>query len=139
MADMIFNAFNQKLGAGVFDLSSDSLKLCLLTSAYTPDATDAVYGDLSGEVANGNGYTTGGKALTGVTWTQDGNGAVLDAADPSWTSATFTARYAVLYDDTDANKSLICLFDFGGNVAVTAGTFTVSFDAAGMLVLDVAA
>lgn len=136
MADFIFNNFAYDLGLAVFDLGSDTLKLCLLTDAYTPDATDAVYGDLSGEVANGNGYTTGGASLSGKSWTKYNDQGILDASDVSWTSATFTARYAVLYDDTAATKPLIGLFDFLSNKSVTSGTFTVQFQASGILVVD---
>ena len=69
MADMIYNSFPLYLGDGTIDLDSDTLKISLHTSSYTPDAGHSSYTDLDNEVANGSGYTTGGKALTTVTWT----------------------------------------------------------------------
>lgn len=138
MADMIFNAFRTGIADGTFGLDADTLKCALLTGSYTPDATDEVFADLSGEVS-GDGYTAGGAVLAGVTWTRNGAVAKLDATDPQWTEASFTARYAVIYKSGTANSltnPLICLLDFGANKTVTAGTFMVVFDAAGILTLS---
>lgn len=63
---------------------------------------------------------------------------VLDAADLSWTTATITARYGVIYDSTpgtDATRPLIAYFDFGTDQTSTAGTFSVTFDATGICYL----
>lgn len=103
-----------------------------------PDATDVGYADLSGEVANGNGYTTGGVVLGSVTWNRSAGTVTFDAADPSWSSATFTARYLVIYDDTPTSPAdpLVLLKDFGSDKSVTNGTFTVQFDAGGIFTLS---
>jgi len=138
MADTIFTSFKRRIGDGTFDMDADTFKCALLTSSYTPDATDAVFADLSSEVS-GTGYTAGGATLTNVTWTNSGTTAVLDADDPSWTTATITARYAVIYKSGTANSltnPLVCLLDFGADKGVTGGTFTVNFNAAGILVLS---
>ena len=135
MADMFFNSFKQKIADGTIDLDTHSFKVCLLTSAYTPTATHTQYSNLTGEVANGNGYTTGGKALTSVTWTQASGTATWDAADPVWTSSTFTARYAVIYDDTATNKDLMLLIDFGSDKSPSNGDFSIVFNAAGIFTL----
>ena len=132
MADMIFNSFRKKMADGTIDLDSHTFYIMLLTDSYTPDATDAVLGDLSGEVANGNGYTTGGKALTGVTWNFSGAVATFDSDDVSWTAATFTARYAVVYDYTAATKDLMLLFDFGANKSPSNGTLSLTVNANGL-------
>jgi hypothetical protein len=138
MADMIFNSFKEGIADGTFDLDGDTLKIALFTSSYTPDATDVVFADLSSEVS-GTGYTAGGATLSSVTWTRSGGTATLDAADPQWTTASFAARYAVVYKSGTANSltnPLICLLDFGSDKTVTSGTFTVSFNASGILTLS---
>lgn len=138
MADMIFNSFKEGIADGTFDLDGDTLKIALFTSSYTPDATDIVFADLSNEVS-GTGYTAGGATLSSVTWNRSGGTATLDAADPQWTTASFTARYAVVYKSGTANSltdPLICLLDFGSDKTVTSGTFTVSFNASGIMTLS---
>ena len=83
----------------------------------------------SGQVANGNGYTTGGVALASKAVTENSTSWVLfDAADPEWTSATFTARGALIYNKTlgDASsnaRGAIAILDFGGDFSVSGGTF----------------
>jgi hypothetical protein len=78
-------------------------------------------------------------ADSGVTWTNVGTSiGVFDFADPSWPSSTITARYGVLYNRTpatDATRPLIGLSDFGSNIASTGGTFTVTINAQGALLL----
>ena len=88
---------------------------------------------MDSEVANGNGYTTGGNALVNVTWTESAGISTLDANDPAWTLSTFTARYAVIYDDTASGKPLICLYDFLDDKSVNYGTFTLYFNESGVL------
>lgn len=137
MADLIYTSFKKHIGDGTFDMDGDTFKCALLTASHTPSAANAVLADLSGEVS-GSGYTAGGATLGNVTWVTSGTTAVLDADDPSWTSATITARYAVIYKSGTANgvtDPLVCLLDFGADKGVTDGTFTVVFDTAGIVVL----
>jgi hypothetical protein len=88
--------------------------------------------------------TTIGSTVTdgSVVWTCVGKGIlVLDGADLSWATSTITARYCVLYDSTpatDATRPLIALIDFGADMASTAGTFLVQFDAVGIAYVFVA-
>lgn len=135
MADTIFNSFLEAVGDGTHDMDNDTFKICLLTSTYTIDATDTQYTDLTNEVANGNGYTTGGADLTSVEWAQTTGTLKFDAANVSWTSASFTARYAVIYNDTATNDELVCLIDFDEDKTVTSGTFTISFNEAGIFTI----
>jgi hypothetical protein len=132
MANFIYDNFGQKVGNKEIDLDNDVLKVCLLTSTHTPDQTHEFYGDLDNEVV-GDGYTIGGETLTTVSWTTSAGVATSDADDPTWTTATFTARYAVIYDDTVASDPLICLYDFGEDKTVNYGTFTLYFNANGIL------
>ena len=136
MADTIFNSFLEAVGDGTHDMDNDTFKICLLTDSYSIDATDTQYSDLTNEVANGNGYTTGGVTLTGVTWTQTSGTLTFDSTmAPAWTSASFTARYAVIYNDTATNDELVCLIDFGENKVVSSGTFTINFNASGIFTI----
>jgi len=138
MADLIYTGFKRGLGLGHFDLSADPLRCVLLTSGYVPDAGHAVLADVAGSEAAGTGYAAGGAALSGVSWDGSGTAAVLDADDPVWSGATVTARYAAIYAaktvDGQANP-LVCLLDFQEEKGVVGGSFTVGFDAAGVLTL----
>jgi len=138
MADIVYTSFKRRIGDGTFDMDADTFKCALLTASHTPNAANAVFADLTGEVT-GTGYTAGGATLTGVTWSSAGSTAVLDAEDPSWTTASLTARYAVIYKSGTANgltNPLVCLLDFGSDKGVTGGTFTVNFNDAGIVILS---
>ena len=71
-----------------------------------------------------------GKAVT------EGPATKFDANDTAWTSATFTAYFAVLFDDTLVGKDLICCFDFGGGKTVSNGTFTIVWHSDGIITLS---
>ena len=83
----------------------------------------------TGEVASSGTYVTGGTALTRIDPSLGGTTGITDFADHSYTTATITARGALIYNDTDSNKA-VCALDFGGNKTSTAGTFTIQFPAA---------
>jgi hypothetical protein len=131
------SAFNKEI-----DLDSDTLKVMLCTSAYVPDQDAHRYkSDVTNEVT-GAGYTAGGAALTSptVTYTGATNTFALDAADVAWPGSTLTARYAVVYDAipaTDATRPLLCYVDFGADVSTSVGTFTITWDAAGITTVTV--
>ncbi|MGE0460881.1 MAG: hypothetical protein AB7Q16_05890 [Vicinamibacterales bacterium] len=180
------------------DYLSDTIKMALTTSAYTPDLdAHEFFSDVTNEIT-GTGYTAGGVALGSktitytaanswataaatttayavgdivrpaagnghlyrcivagtsggsaptwptvsgqtvadgtVTWAEIGRGLlVIDCADPQWTSATFTARQAVIYKDTGtpATSPLLATGDFGSDTSVTSSTFQVTLPATG--------
>lgn len=125
------------------DWVGDTIKVALCTSSYTPNQdTHDFYNDLTNEVANGNGYTTGGASLANKTTSYDTatNETRLDADDVSWTSSSFTARYAVVYKDTGAaaTSPLLGYVDFGGDETVASGTLTITWDATGVLKITAA-
>ena len=127
------NSFKQELLVGTHNFtasSGHSFKLSLHTSSATLNKSTTAY-QSSGlsEVANGNGYTTGGVALTEVTPTLDGDTAITDFADASFTTATITARGALIYNDTQSDKA-VCVLDFGADKTSTSGTFTIQFPTA---------
>jgi hypothetical protein len=128
MASFIYNSFKEYSMDGTVDLDGDTFKVALLTSAHSPDAANTQWSNISGnEVADGNGYAAGGQTLQNVSWARVGGTVTFDADDPVWSSATFDASYAVIYDDTSANDVLVALIDFGGQKSVSNGTFTVHF------------
>lgn len=118
------SSFKQQILLGEHDLDTDTIKLALYTSAATLDASTTVY-TTSNEVV-GTGYTAGGNTLTGATVSLTGTTAFADFADTSWVTATITARGALIYNASKANKA-IAVLDFGSDKISTAGTFTVQF------------
>lgn len=124
------------------DVDSDSLKVALTTSSYTPDQdADDFFNDVTNEVS-GTGYTAGGATLANVTvtYTSGTNVIKVDADDTSWASSTITARYAVLYDSTPgtaATNPLLVYVNFGADVSTTAGTFSIVWNASGIATITV--
>jgi hypothetical protein len=124
------------------DIDSDTLKVMLTTSAYTPDQDTHDYkNDVTNEIT-GTGYTAGGAALTTVTvtYTTATNVLMVDADDVSWTSSTITARTAVVYDSspaTDATRPLICYEQSDVDIVSTGGTFQIVWNASGIVSITV--
>ena len=126
--------FKKDVLLGDHHLDSDNIYIALYTSSASLGAATDGY-VTSGEVANGNGYTTAGNALASKTVEENSTSGVFDAADPEWTSATFTARGALIYNKTlgDASsnaRGAIAVLDFGGDFTVAGGTFKIVFPAA---------
>jgi hypothetical protein len=119
--------FKKDVMLGLHDLDSDTIKIALYTSSASLDATTDTY-TTSNEVANGNGYATGGVTLANASVIENGTSGCFDADNPEWTSATFTARGALIYNDTDGDRA-IAVLDFGGDFTVSSGTFRVVFPA----------
>lgn len=135
MASGIYNRFKANLMNKEVDLEADTIKVILLNNSHSFTATHNVYSDISAnELSTAGGYTAGGQALASKAVTQAATTA-WDAADISWTSATFTAYHAAIYDDTHATDDLICSIDFGGAQSVSSGTFTIQWNASGIITL----
>jgi hypothetical protein len=131
----LYNHTARRFAEGT-NASTDTYKVALYTAA-TFDATDTTLaGVTKTEVANGNGYTTGGVALSGVTVTIVGtNGAKFDASDATWsaTGGSITAEYAILYNDTDSGDPPVAFIDFGQSETAVSGTdFLVVWDSDGI-------
>lgn len=140
MADIIphdsFRSFMEKEQ----DLNAtDVIKVCLVDNTYTPDADHTNYSDMSGdELANSNGYTTGGATVAATVADDDTNNKVtLDIADPSWTASGGTlggvaARYAGVYNSS-AGNALLYIFNFGADQTIEDGQqFTIQIDSNGL-------
>ena len=109
-------------------LATDTIKIALYTSSASLDATTTAYSS-SNEVS-GTGYTATGVTLTSTAVSTTGTTAHFDADDPTWTSASFTARGALIYNSSNSNKA-IAVLNFGGDFTVAGGTFKIVFPAAG--------
>lgn len=125
------------------DWTADTIKVALSTDVDTPvqDFTDDFFNDLTSEVV-GTGYTADGATLASPTrtYTAGTNTLALDAADSTWTTS-FTSRYGIVYKDRGGAQTadeLICYHDWGGNFTVSAGTFTITWAAAGIITLTAA-
>jgi hypothetical protein len=123
-------SFKQDLFNKEQDLDTDSIKIALYTSSASLGAGTTAY-TTSNEVANGNGYATGGVVLANSTVATTGTTAYVDFDNPEWTSASFTARGALIYNDTTAGDNSIAVLDFGGDFTVSSGTFRIVFPAPG--------
>lgn len=140
MADVIYNSFKRDIMNGSIDLDTDTIKVALVTSSYTPDqdAHDK-FDDITNEVS-GTGYTAGGATLANKAVTADNtdNEGVFDADDVSWTTSTITARGAVIYKSTGtaSTSNLICYIDFGSDKVSSASTFSIAWAAEGILNLN---
>jgi hypothetical protein len=136
MASGIYERFKANLMNKVVDIgaSGDTIQVALMDNVHTFTATDNVWTDVSANEISGTGYTANGAVLAGQAVTQAAT-TKWDGTDTAWTTATFTAYFAVLWDNTVATDDLICCFDFGGAKTVTAGTFTIQWHANGIITL----
>ncbi len=132
MASGIYNRFKANLMNKVVDLEADTVNVTLYDNSHSFTASDTDY-TTNNELATTGGYTQGGKTLASKGVTEAAT-TKWDAADVAWTSATFTAYHAVIYDST-ASNDLIASIDFGGAKVVADGTFTIQWDAAGIITL----
>ena len=123
-------SFKQELLTGTHNFTNgtgDTFKIALFTSSATLDASTTAYSTTN--ETSGTGYTAGGNTLTNVTPTTSGTTAFTDFADTTWSTASITARGALIYNSTDSNKAVVVL-DFGADKTSTAGDFTIQFPTA---------
>jgi hypothetical protein len=126
------NQFKVGLASGQFNFSTDTFKMALYTGGATLGPTISAY-TTTNEVASGNGYTTGGNALTvsvAPTTGSDPNNttAYLSFNNVTWNPASFTCRGALIYKVGGGNPT-VCVLDFGGD-KTAATSFEVQFPAA---------
>ena len=122
--------FKQELLEAVHNFKNsggDPFKIALYTSSASLGAGTTAY-TTSNEVS-GTGYTAGGNTLTRVDPSSSGTTAITDFADSTWSSATITARGALIYNDTDSDKA-VAVLDFGADKISSGGDFTIQFPAA---------
>lgn len=120
-------SFKQELLNKEHDLDTDTFKIALYTSSATLGSSTTAYSATN--ETSGTGYSAGGATLTGGAIATSGTTAYVDFTDPSWTTASFTANGALIYNTSASNKA-VCVLAFGGDFTVTTGTFTIVFPTA---------
>lgn len=126
-----FEKFTEDLVNAEHDFGADTFKVLLSNDAPSASA-DAVKADLTSELSTANGYTAGGSATT-ISISRTGGTTTVDATNVVFTASGGSIgpfRYAILYNDTHASDALVCYWDYGTAITITAGnTFTVDTDA----------
>jgi hypothetical protein len=129
----ITNSFKEDLLNGLHDFAvstGDVYKLALYNSSASIGADTTSYAvGISGQVGDSGQYAAGGGALVNALVSVNGTTAFVNFTDLSFTGVTLTARGALIYNTSEAAKS-VCVLDFGGDKTATAGTFTIQFPAA---------
>ena len=124
-------SFKKALLDGDMDFSSgtsDAFKIALYTSSATMSAATTAY-STTNEIS-GTGYTAGGNTLTVVAPTTSGTTAFLDFADSTWTTATITARGALIYRSSGSGNPAVAVLDFGADKSSSGGSFIITFPTA---------
>ena len=128
MANVIPFSFRNELLSGNHNFASggDTYKLALYTAnPYTTASTAYSSGSANQVGTSGTGYSTGGNTLTSQSVTISSAVSYVDFADSTWSSATFTAAFGVMYNSSDSDK-LVVVLDFGGSKTCTNGTFKIT-------------
>ena len=132
MANVISDVFKEELLKGNHDFDGGTTyKIALYTSSKTVSVSDPTSYNTTNQIS-GTNYTAGGNTLANPAVGRTGSTSFVDFDDTSWTTATFTARFAQIYQSSggaaSGNNSVLVL-DFGGDFTATAGTFTIQFPA----------
>lgn len=128
----------------LIDWVNDVIKFALFTNTLTPNySTDSAFGSapFTSNQVSGTGYTAGGATLGSKTCTESPTGTIMyDAADPSWSGATFSSVRCGITHDTTLSiivDPALSLTNFGADYAVTSGTLTVQLSALGLITIDI--
>ena len=129
----VCTSFKVELLKGVHNFtatSGNTFKIALYDSDATLGASTTAF-STSEEITNtsGTAYTSGGATLTSVTPVASSTTAVCDFADVSYSSASFTANGALIYNSSATNAA-VCAIAFGSDKTATNGTFTIQFPTA---------
>lgn len=134
-----YNKFlkNQMDGTAVIDFNTDTIKVALVSSSYTPSATTHdFFDDITNEVS-GTNYTAGGATIGSPTLTESAGVVTFDGADVTWTQSAAgfsTARYAIIYKSTGtaSTSPLLGYIDFGSDKGNVNGDLTIQWNASGI-------
>ena len=118
-------SFKQELYEAIHNFTTDTFKIALYTANATLNQDTSAYTS-TGEIT-GTGYTATGQTLLNPTVNASDGTAYISFDNPSWTSASFTARGALIYNSSKANRS-VAVLDFGSDKTTTS-TFTITFPA----------
>jgi hypothetical protein len=136
----LFNHTARRFADGA-NAVGDTYKVALYTAVTFDAAATTLAGVTKTEVANGDGYATGGETLTGVAVTTiETDGAKFDANDVTWSAdgGPIAASYAIIYNDTDTDDPPVALIDFDGEETANDGTdFVIVWNASGIFTWSV--
>lgn len=142
----LYDTFKLYLGNTGIDMDTNAFKMALFQSTSNcATLTNDVYGDLTNEVANANGYTTGGVSLTTLSWANSSGTITWDCDNAVWTASggSITARFAVIYCNDTVGGIVKPLVGFSlldntpADVTATAGnTLTIALNASGVFTLS---
>lgn len=122
----ITNSFQTEVFGGIHVFGTDTFKIALYTSSATLNASTTAYS--STNEVSGTGYVAGGTSLSGYSLTSwaTANGTVITISwnNPAWASSSITARGALIYNSSKANRSVMVI-DFGSDKTTSNQTFTV--------------
>jgi len=127
----ICNSFKKELLEATHNFSNpggNSFKLSMYTNSATLGKSTTSFTTGNEVSSPSGGYSSGGKALVNTGTSLATNTAITDFADLSFVGVTITARGALIYNDTNADKA-VAVLDFGGDKTASAGTFTIQFPA----------
>lgn len=134
---MTYEKLSKILWTAGLDWTTDTIKVALLGSGYSPDLNaQEFWDDVNSNEITGTGYTAGGLTITGATIVDNDDGTVIiDCDDIEWTGATFTVNYAVVYKDTGSASTspLIACIDLEGGVTITASPFSIQVPPTGLI------
>ena len=120
-------SFKEEILKAIHDFTSDTFKIALYTNSASLGASTTAY--TTSNETSGTGYSAGGATLTTVSPTTSGGVAYVDFNDVSFTSSTITARGALIYNSSKANRA-VAVYDFGADQSSSSSTFTIQFPAA---------
>lgn len=129
---------NQFNGTSVIDFNTDTIKVMLVTSAYTPSAsTHDFINDASANQVTGTNYTAGGATISAPSVTLNAGTVTVDGGDVTWTQSAggfSNARYAIIYKDTGstATSPVVGYIDFTSDKGNVNGDLTVQWNASGI-------
>lgn len=121
------NSFKEELLKGIHDFSTDTFKAALYTNSATLGPSTTVY--TTSNEASGGGYTAGGNTLSGASVALSQGIAYVDFSDTTWTAANFSARAALIYNSSKANRA-VAVYVFDEVKTVSSGNFQLQFPAA---------
>ena len=134
----ICSSFKQELLQGKHNFASsggDTFKIALYDSDATLGASTTDY-STSEEITNtsGSAYSAGGATLTNSGVSLSSTTAFTDFSDVTYTSASFTANGALIYNTTtdggSGTTNAVAVIAFGGDKTASNGTFKIEFPAA---------
>lgn len=118
------SSFKAELPQAIHNLLTDTIKIALYTGSADLNLSTTVYTTVN-EIS-GTGYSAGGATLTGAAITLDGTTACITFNNATWPASTLTARGALIYNFSKANRS-VAVLDFGSDKVSNNSTFTITF------------